>query len=375
MKFHKKVLLSFTSVLLIAVLMMNLGFTSSETVRVSEPTFLLNTNDTIEVGTRDYSILEDLFTDSSYIEEDNVDGVRFYAEVNDDSGDVFDCTFNESTFQFTLIFSNDNTNEYSVETINATVNSEGGLNAIIEDGDDEYELDDYEDPDILAEMIDEAMSNGNSRRSTRLFGFLFRLAVKIFVYVVVASTAEAIKARSNYRHNQELDLSTPAYIYGQNTPYCQEYRYGFSNLRSAGCGVIAAYNARINMGDPENLSETVYKFEKSNIIITAAWGLFGTSPRKIYKYFDQENIPYTQYGDLNSFETALNNAPDGSHIIFSQWNGPSIFNGAHVFFVEKVSTSTYNYLTYNEFGNYTTAGEVSQFSDVYRGAFIYAYIF
>ena len=68
----------------------------------------------------------------------------------------------------------------------------------------------------------------------------------------------------------------------------QNIQYGSSNLHNAGCGIIAAYNTLVAMGespDENDLVEMIADMEKSGAVIS---GLGGTAPTAIKKYFKKD---------------------------------------------------------------------------------------
>lgn len=77
----------------------------------------------------------------------------------------------------------------------------------------------------------------------------------------------------------------PTYIENQENSKWQNIQYGSSNLHNAGCGIIAAYNTLVAMGespDENDLVEMIADMEKSGAVIS---GLAGTAPKAIKKYF------------------------------------------------------------------------------------------
>lgn len=268
---------------------------------------------------------------------------------------TFDCMFepNSMTFDFKIT-----SLEYNEEMItDAVIDEHGGIDTVT-DSDvfgEEYHIADYKDNTMLGDLTEYALSGEEGMPYTaeedgietyRLFKlpFLALLAIIVVVYVIVAESAEQIRARTNYSYNtQHETLPLGQYIENQHDGSVAGYKFGFTTFGGVGCEVAAVYNLMISLGRPERLSETIYKFEKWAIEFSVAWGNFGSNPRDIYRYLRKEKISYKRYttSRYSSFCSTADGMSDGN-FIFSRWNTP-ITRGLHTFYVEKNG----DYLAYN----------------------------
>lgn len=308
---------------------------------------------------------------------------------------VYDCSFDIEAMQFTFksILLDENGEMLEIEEIvtDAFVTSTGQLDAYIELDGETYLLSEYVSTDAIEEC---------------LFKLLKKIVtVIVVVYVVVAETAEQIKAKSNYKYNKELESSGKGVAkglpitnqdYGNQTInsgkynstgypanyYPADYKFGFTTFSKVGCEVASVYNLLIALGKAENLSETIYNFEKWAIEISIGWGKLGSNPKDIYRYLNKKNINYSKYTSYSSFKKALA-GKNKCHVIMSTWNNggmlKSIFSGEglHTYYMEKVniSSSTYKFDTYNLRYDYACKS-YNSIDEIYNmcGDFIVAYI-
>lgn len=253
---------------------------------------------------------------------------------------VYECSFDLDTMLFTfraiLLDENRNPLETEEQTTKAFVSKTGRLDAYIELNGETYLLSDY----VSQKAIEDCF-----------FGWLFSLVVVIVIYVVVAETAEQIKAKQNYKNNQKLEndgdgVDFGNYITNQHevmrTGYKSgKYAFGFTEFSNVGCEVASVYNLLIAKNSAERLSETIYNFEKWAIEFSISWGTLGSNPKEIYRYLNKKSIKYEKYTSFDSLKSALN-AKKSCHVIMSSWNDggvlKSIFggDGLHTYYLKKL---------------------------------------
>lgn len=358
----------------------------------------------LEIPPQYMSLVESLFDENTSLEGDD-DYVYFVGNTPTESGGsdgggvsagggftprvTYECTFTTETltFDFTITAEIDEGSfETESETTEGIVDAYGGLDAAIEIEDQTYHISDYKNLGALEELLAGAQTQLDNL-GWRWGWLAARLAaVVVTIYVVVAQTAEQIRAESNYTYNQQLEragngVNLGNYITDQSEKSRSGYKsanysFGFTTFEDVGCEVAAAYNAMIAMDAEELLSETIYKFEKWAIEISVGWGKLGSNPRQIYKYLDRRGFSYEKYTSFSSFESAVNNAPDGAHIIMSRWNKP-IYKGLHTFYVEKIWNARKSLYEYNSYNwdyddDFVPATSISTFND--GSGFIVGYI-
>lgn len=213
------------------------------------------------------------------------------------------------------------------------------------------------------------------------FGWLKALIapVIIIIYVIVAETAEQIRAESNREYNEGLEedivdasgniqgLVPGSLIFGQaeteKNHGCGHYRFGFTSFSDVGCEVASVYNLLIALGQSPSLAEVIYNFEKWSIEFSVAWGAFGSNPKEIHRYLREEGIGYRKVIFWSNFENLVEAAPVGTHIIMSRWND-GLFEGLHTFYVTKESaTLYYGYNFYSNATDCTIKTSIDQFND------------
>lgn len=307
------------------------------------------------------------------------DKVSLSEEVDVDTANiVYDCSFDMAKMQFTfvakLLDENDEVVEIEEMVTDAFVTEMGGLDAYIEIGDETYLLSDY--------MSAEALDN--------CFWWIVAIVVTtvIVTYVVVAETAEQIKAEQNYEYNKSLEssgagVSKGNYITNQEEKTRDGYKsakygFGFTEFSGVGCEVASVYNLLIALGRSEMLSETIYNFEKWAIEFAFAWGALGSNPKEIYRYLNKRGILYTTYTSYDSLKNALA-AKQTCNVIMSSWNNggmlTSIFSleGLHTYYFRKETAGCFT--TYNlRYGSGTKSYPTLDAIYAEGGDFIVAYV-
>ena len=344
------------------------------------------------------SYLED-FTEKSITSNDSQ--VSFYGkmEFNEDvltmfdkislaedvdqekSNIVYDCSFDMDNMQFifkaTLLDEYNNPLEIEEIVTDAFVTETGRLDAYLELDGDTYLISDF----ISTDAIDEC-----------LFGWLKAIVVVvvvIVVYVVVAETAEQIKAKSNYDYNKKLEQQGNGVKYGnyitdqseknRKNYNCGNYRFGFANFKDVGCEVASVYNLLIAKNKAENLSDTIYNFEKWAIEFSVGFGHLGSDPLEIYRYLNKRSISYKKYTKYSSFKKDVEQKNE-CHIIMSNWNSGNMLNsifdgsGLHTYYISKKNSNIFNSYNFRYRDNFIQYSSIDVIMKECGGDFIVAYI-
>lgn len=141
---------------------------------------------------------------------------------------------------------------------------------------------------------------------------------------------------ANYSGNSKLERNIEL-IYGQAS--CPNFAVGNSNAETAGCEIIAVYNALRLCGFEATCSGVIRDFEKNGYLMAA--GHFGSNPYLIKDYFENKRKhPITQYADFSSMtKDVTDNIYDKRVYIASFWNSNVISDGFHTvaFYTDKGS--------------------------------------
>ena len=185
--------------------------------------------------------------------------------------------------------------------------------------------------------------------------FSFIVTIIVVVIIIVAETAEQIKSEDNFKYNKQLESNNNGVKKGNLITDQREktksgyksgnYRYGFASFSKTGCAIASVYNMLIKKNKSENLSTTVHNFEKWCIEVSVGFGHLGSDPCDMVRYFNKYKIGYDQFFSYSNFKTQLNSKSKAKTIV-AFWNGSTVFQGMHVFYLEKVSSNVYR--TYND---------------------------
>lgn len=307
--------------------------------------------------------LDDVVTDAAWDQQE-----ESYLSLSGKTGPSYEAIPFTCTFSFDdLVFCFDYTwnGVEETELVQGIVCSDGGLDATLQFEDsetgEEYEFSllEYKDLEKLEDLV---LSINQSRGIIR---HIFRFIVAVVViYVVVAETAEQIRAKVNYSYNKSLEdydegVGFNEFVCAQDaTDYDLHnsglYQFGFAGFGSVGCEVASVYNLRVQRGQPEFLSRTIFKFERWAIEFSVGWGHLGSNPREIKRYLSREGIDYSRRTSTffglsasdadKAFEDFCSRADSCSsdlYLIVSFWNNTI---GLHTFFVFKIGG---RYLAYN----------------------------
>lgn len=351
-------------------------------------------DDEEEEDLRQFNYIQEVFEDAQMEANEETGYVRFTADCyysNYGSGDDcrdYECIFDPDTMMFSLYIDNELASEDKALVCG------GKLNLRVSDSEgNEYYIIDYEDDtefaDLLKWIIDgnEGMpqleNSGAEFLSTRSLFFGFSaIAFVVAVYIVVAKTAERIRAESNYKHNSALsDDICNEYIDNQHG--CADFRYGFSNIAESGCGVIAAYNLLVSLGQSELLSEVIYGFEKWGVEIEVSWGSWGSNPFKMYKYFNRKGLRYKKCPSLKTFKNYAKKSKQDNFIITYWNNAEDLSENAHIVHVKRykedditrAASVNYMYHAYNNLDWDNVEGIYNNIEEVIGiGRYIYGYV-
>lgn len=305
------------------------------------------TNVTLECSNKDFD--ESIF-------------VKFYGTSNNAENEEFYVMFDEQSMMFEYSES-----EFSMDKMysRVTISEDGSLDTVIESDYGCYNVSDYKDDTAFGDLL-EACNNdcqtfNDGVAPASLNGFFSSLRAVLFVvvvYVIVSEIAEQIKAESNYRHNNSLK-GPDNYIDNQNE--YADFRYGFASFDQVGCGVVAAYNAMLAIGKPEELAQVIYEFEKWGIEYSVGWGHLGSNPRHIYRYLSRHDVRYKKINSLYTLDRYAK-IPTSEHFILGRWNKP-ITDGAHIFYIHKIDSDAF--IAYNNNQDKDTAESIYDFGEGY----------
>lgn len=131
----------------------------------------------------------------------------------------------------------------------------------------------------------------------------------------------------NYKQNKVIDLGNGS-LNGQGSGPLSRCRYGFFNMGYNGCEIIAVYNLCYLMGAQRPLCEIAKEiYPYGNWL----WGIFGTRPMALQRYFDDNGLPVRRDKDFGDFRLNFAKKRFG---IMSFWNTNTIFGGIHTVAIE-----------------------------------------
>lgn len=172
-----------------------------------------------------------------------------------------------------------------------------------------------------------------------------------------------------------------AYIYDQNVWYISNLIYGGFPISYNGCELIAVYNALKYLGKFMLFYEVIYYAEINDwyLFPVVPTGVFGSTPRKAKKLFDEKNLKYTVYKNYQSkdFEKDIK---DGKMCIATYSNKSSklIYNLSIHTFAFYYNKKRKKYYVFNGYNTYSDkAYTYNNYSDLRKGGryFLYGIIF
>ena len=137
-----------------------------------------------------------------------------------------------------------------------------------------------------------------------------------------------MKKQERLRYNQKLLKDFNGFVFGQNQAPVAMLRYGSADrpVEQVGCAAAAVYNALKLAGKQTDLCEVLSQFEA--LRMPWLFGLFGTKPLSLRRFFRRNNIPFSNYISLKKFRQALD---DGKIGVVCAWNKG--FKGLHFYCV------------------------------------------
>ena len=125
----------------------------------------------------------------------------------------------------------------------------------------------------------------------------------------------------------EKSKADTSYIFRQSHPSVADLRYGAIHRRFAdvGCGVAAVYNVMLFLGKPQAIPDIIRDAE--SLKMPWLFGMFGTKPKSLGRYFSKMGVPYRQTDSAAQFREALKTA--GCAVICT-WNERKT-DGIHFF--------------------------------------------
>lgn len=148
--------------------------------------------------------------------------------------------------------------------------------------------------------------------------------------------------QERYQYNQSRLSDFHGYIFGQCVPPIAELKYGrcCGSVAQKGCGAAAVYNALRYIGRKQPVCEVLREMEQ--LRMPWIFGLFGTKPFSLRRYFRKNNIPFENYCGYSRFLSALKENSIG---IICSWN--KRFRGIHFYCVYSENDKLYSLNYYN----------------------------
>ncbi len=165
----------------------------------------------------------------------------------------------------------------------------------------------------------------------------------------------------------EKSKADTSYIFRQSHPSVADLRYGALHRRFAdvGCGVAAIYNVMLFLGKPQAIPDIIREAE--SLKMPWLFGMFGTKPRSLGRYFDKKGVAYMQTDSAARFREGLKTA---CCAIICAWNEPKT-NGIHFFAVIRTAEGC---RSLNQYSNCDSATDFSP-DEISEKRFITGYLF
>ncbi len=151
------------------------------------------------------------------------------------------------------------------------------------------------------------------------------------LYDLICRADRLFHIRSSVFNNRSFEGMFPelsdraAYIENQNT--LEQIPYGSSNMKAAGCGIIAVYNALITLHgkSPVPLPELIRNFEEDGM---AGRGRLGTSPKAILRWLNKRRYQTEVFTELSSADPAVKEK--GAYILVFYNDARDLRKGLHI---------------------------------------------
>lgn len=108
-----------------------------------------------------------------------------------------------------------------------------------------------------------------------------------------------------------IDENNTDYIYKY-----EKYKFGFTNIRSAGCAIMAIYNMFKFLKKPKYFCDLIYYFERKNLI----FGAFGAWPTHIQKLLENENIEFDVIYKEKEVSNLASHKNEYKCFVLTYWN-------------------------------------------------------
>ena len=149
-------------------------------------------------------------------------------------------------------------------------------------------------------------------------------------------------SEENYKHNSKIDLSSykGKYINDQYSGVVSKLKFGNHNMDYNGCEIIGVYNSLLTLGNPKDIRDIAYEFEKDGQMLG---GSFGTNPYAAERYLKKEGYKVTT---IKGEDIVNKDIPDADAYLLSFWNTDDVMDGLHTVSVKKEKDNTYTF--YND---------------------------
>lgn len=127
------------------------------------------------------------------------------------------------------------------------------------------------------------------------------------------------------------------YITRQKDPAIASLPYGRlkKTVDHVGCGLVAVYNVMLRLGQPQAFEDVVRDAQR--LRLPWLFGVFGTKPWALTKYFREKGVPCTRTNDCEAWQAALQNCRAA---ILCTWNDKRR-HGIHFYAVVNENGSLY----------------------------------
>lgn len=171
--------------------------------------------------------------------------------------------------------------------------------------------------------------------------------------------------KSNYKLNSTLPLAH-GMINGQGCGEVSRFKYGLFHMSYNGCEIIAVCNLLKKLGREVPLAELANEIYPYGSVL---WGLFGTNPYMLRRYFKAHGINVFRTTDYDEFCRVFGKA---KYCVMSFWTGRNFLSSLHTVMLENRNGKI---TVYNRFNSKTCTYEfdgVQKF--VKKRKFIIAFI-
>ncbi|MBQ7820702.1 MAG: hypothetical protein IJ391_00265 [Clostridia bacterium] len=141
-----------------------------------------------------------------------------------------------------------------------------------------------------------------------------------------------VSGKENYLYNQDIDMSEyDGFINGQGVGNVAKLKYGTGTMNKNGCGVIAAYNALVQLDDRVDIRDIAAEFEADGKMLN---GTFGTNPYAIGRYFESRGYSVEK---VEGDRIVSGKTPKSDVYILSYWNSDKVSEALHTVAIRNTS--------------------------------------